>query len=116
MSVTFPAVDKGDQALGGFQYSASSVAFGSTTDSQRHRAQRRVLTTMSYSATPDSGMQRWMRRAGALTLAGAGTCVVTATAAASDDYNEATAGYTVTVQAGRRAGAEPRRRLAVTIL
>ena len=36
---------------------------------------------------------------GALTLLGAGDCEITATAAGSDDYNEATVGYTVTVQA-----------------
>ena len=35
----------------------------------------------------------------ALTLEGAGDCEITATAAGSDDYNEATVGYTVTVQA-----------------
>ena len=38
---------------------------------------------------------------GALTLAGVGECVITATAASSDDYNQGTATYTVTVR--RRA-------------
>ena len=41
---------------------------------------------------------RWIRRARSRLL-GAGDCEITATAAGSDDYNEATVGYTVTVQA-----------------
>ena len=94
-SVTFPAVDKGDQALSGFQYSASSVLFGSTIPSVT--APTGVLTTLSYSATP-AEVCTVDPSSGALTLVDAGTCEITATAAGSDDYNEATASYTVTVQ------------------
>ena len=78
-------MDKGDQALTGFQYRA----YGSATG---------VLTTLSYLATPDSECTV-DPTSGALTLLGAGDCEITATAAGSDDYNEATVGYTVTVQA-----------------
>ena len=96
-TITFPAVDKGDQALSGFQYSASSVTFGSTTIPSV-TAPTGVRTTLSYSATPAEvcGVNP---SSGALTLVGAGTCEITATAAASVGYNEATASFTVTVQA-----------------
>ena len=95
VDIAFPAVDKGDQTLTGFQYSASSVTFGSAAPTVT--APSGVLTTLSYTATPatvctvDAGT-------GALTLVGAGSCVVTATAASTDDYNEATAAFTVTIQ------------------
>ena len=96
VSITFPAVDKGDQTLTGFQYSASSVAFGSAAPTVT--APGGVVTTLSYSATP-STVCTVNASSGALTLAGLGDCVITATAAGTDDYNEATATFTVTVQA-----------------
>ena len=96
-TIIFPAVDKGDQALTGFQYSPSSVTYGSGTV-PAVTAPTGVLTTLSYLATPDS-MCTVDPTSGALTLLGAGDCEITATAAGSDDYNEATVGYTVTVQA-----------------
>ena len=37
-TIIFPAVDKGGQALTGFQYSPSSVTYGSGTVPERHRA------------------------------------------------------------------------------
>ena len=96
-TIIFPAVDKGDQALTGFQYSPSSVTYGSGTV-PAVTAPTGVLTTLSYLVTPDS-VCTVDPTSGALTLAGAGDCEITATAAGSDDYNEATVGYTVTVQA-----------------
>ena len=93
--ITFPAVTKGDQTLTGFQYSASSVAFGSAAPTVT--APGGVETTLSYSATPASVCS--VDASGALTLEGAGECVITATAAGTDDYNEATADFTLTVQA-----------------
>ena len=93
--ITFPAVAKGDQTLTGFQYSASSVAFGSAAPTVT--APGGVETTLSYSATPASVCS--VDASGALTLEGAGECVITATAAGTDDYNEATADFTLTVQA-----------------
>ena len=96
-TIIFPAVDKGDQALTGFQYSPSSVTYGSGTVPSV-TAPTGVLTTLSYLATPDSECTV-DPTSGALTLLGAGDCEITATAAGSDDYNEATVGYTVTVQA-----------------
>ena len=57
-----------------------------------------VQTTLSYSATP-SDVCTADASTGALTLVGVGECVITATAAGAADYNEATAAFTVTVQA-----------------
>ena len=96
MSITFPAVNKGDQALSGFQYSASSVTFGSNTI-PTVTAPTGVLTTISYSATPAS-VCTVDPSSGALTLVGAGICQITATAAGSAHYNEASDTFTVTVQ------------------
>ena len=94
VSITFPAVAKGDQALSGFGYSAPSVTFGSAAPTVT--ATGGVETTLSYSATP-STVCAVDPSSGALTLVGVGNCVITATAAGTDDYNEATATYTVTV-------------------
>ena len=96
-TIIFPAVDKGDQALVGFVYSPSSVTYGSGTV-PAVTAPTGVLTTLSYLATP-ADVCTVDPTSGALTLVGAGDCEITATAAGSDDYNEATVGYTVTVQA-----------------
>ena len=96
VSITFPAVAKGDQTLTGFQYSASSVAFGSAAPTVT--APGGVETTLSYSATPSTACTV-NSSSGVLTLAGVGNCVITATAAGTDDYNEATATFTVAVRA-----------------
>ena len=93
--ITFPAVDKGDQALSGFEYSASSVTYGSAAPTVT--APTGVLTTLGYTATPAS-VCTVDPSSGALTLVGAGICVITATAAGSDRYNSAIASFTVTVQ------------------
>ena len=94
--ITFPAVAKGDQTLTGFQYSASSVAFGSAAPTVT--APGGVETTVSYLATPLT-VCTVESTSGALTLEGVGSCVITATAAGTDHYNEATATFTVAVQA-----------------
>ena len=96
VSITFPAVGKGDQTLSGFQYSASSVTFGSTAPTVT--APTGAQTTLSYSAAP-STVCTVNDSTGALTLVGAGACTISAKAEGTDDYNEATATFTVTVQA-----------------
>ncbi len=96
VSIAFPAVARGDQTLTGFQYSASSVTFGSAAPTVT--APTGVQTTVSYAATP-STVCSVDSSTGALTLVGAGECVVTATAASTANYNEASVTYTVTVQA-----------------
>ena len=94
--IVFPAVGKGDQTLSGFQYSASSVAFGSTAPTVT--APGGAQTTLEYSATP-STVCTVNATTGALTIVGIGSCEITATAASTATYNEATATFTVTVQA-----------------
>ena len=96
VDIAFPAVSKGDQTLAGLQYSAESVTFGSAAPTVT--APTGALTTLSYSATPAT-VCTVDTASGALTLVGPGSCAITATAAGTDDYNEATATFTVTVQA-----------------
>ena len=96
VDIEFPAVAKGDQTLAGFSYSSASVAFGNTAPTVT--APTGAQTTLSYS-TGDSDVCTVGAADGALTLVGAGSCVVTATAEGTDDYNEATATFTVTVTA-----------------
>ena len=96
VSITFPAVAKGDQTLTGFAYSPATVTYGDTAPAVT--APGGVQTTLSYSATPAT-VCTVDTSTGALTLAGVGDCNITATAAGTADYNEATAAFTVTVQA-----------------
>ena len=96
VDITFPAVAKGDQTLSGFQYSAASVEYGAAAPTVTEPTGER--TTLSYSATPATVCTA-AAATGVLTLVGAGDCVVTVTAAGSDDYNEASDTFTVTVQA-----------------
>ena len=96
VDITFPAVAKGDQTLTGFAYSPASVTYGDTAPALT--APGGVQTTLSYSATPAT-VCTVDASTGALTLAGVGECAITATAASSADYNEATAAFTVTMQA-----------------
>ena len=96
VSIAFPAVDKGDQTLSGFSYSASSATFGSAAPTVT--APSGVQTTLSYSATP-STVCSVDSSTGALTLVSVGSCEITATAASDSNYNEAEATFTVTVQA-----------------
>ena len=96
VGITFPLVAKGDQTLSGFSYSVSSVGFGSAAPTVT--APSGAVTTVGYTATPTT-VCTVNATTGALTIVGVGDCQITATAAASDDYNEATATYTVTVAA-----------------
>ena len=95
-SITFPAVAKGDQTLTGFAYSSATVTYGDTAPAVT--APGGVRTTLAYSATPAT-VCTVDASTGALTLVGVGDCNITATAAGTADYNEATAAFTVTVQA-----------------
>ena len=96
VDIAFPAVDKGDQTLAGFQYSTASVEYGAAAPTVTEPTGER--TTLSYSASPDT-VCTVVAATGALVLVGAGDCVVTVTAAGTDDYNEASDTFTVTVQA-----------------
>ena len=95
VSIAFPTVDKGDQTLTGFAYSTDTVTFGDTAPTVI--APSGAQTALAYTATPSS-VCTVAPGTGALTLAGVGACVVTVTAASNDNYNQATASFTVTVQ------------------
>ena len=97
VDIAFPMVAKGDQALSGFQYSASSVTFGDTAPAVTMPSG--AQGALSYSATP-STVCTVGRSSGALTIVGAGDCEVTVTAAVTADYEVATAMFTVAVAKG----------------
>ena len=104
VDIDFPAVAKGDQTLSGFEYSASTVTFGDAAPTVT--APTGAETELSYT-TNDAAVCTVDASTGALTLNGAGSCVVTATAAGTDDWNAATATYTVTVQPGALSDGSP---------
>ena len=88
-------VQKGEQTLMGFGYRPATVMFGSAAPTLI--APTGARTTVSYSATP-AAVCTVDTTSGALTLVGAGTCTITATAEPDAYYNEATADFDVTVQ------------------
>ena len=96
MPIAFPTVAKGDRTLTGFTYSPASVTFGDTAPTVT--APTGAQTTLRYAAVP-STVCTVDSTTGVLTLVGAGSCEITARAASNDDYNEATATFTVTVVA-----------------
>ena len=94
VAVTFPAVDKGTQTLTGFAYSPSVVTFGGAapvlvkpTGSQGDLS----YTSDTLSVCTVEGLT------GQLTIVGSGICTIKVSAAATDNYEEATAQTTVTV-------------------
>ena len=94
--ITFPMVAKGDQKLTDFSYTPATVMFGDAAPTLT--APTGAVTTVSYAATP-AEVCTVNATSGALTLVGMGDCVVTATAEATANYNDAAAEFTVTVQA-----------------
>ena len=94
VSITFPAVAKGDQTLTGFAYSASQITEGDAAPTVT--APSGAQTTLEYSAEPtsvctvDSGT-------GALTIVGTGACTISAKAPANVNYNETTDTFELTV-------------------
>ncbi len=99
VDITFPAVAKGEQDLSGFAYSASTVTLGASAPTVT--APSGAETVVSYSVPASaSGVCSVAASTGVLTLVGVGSCPVTASAAASADWNAAaSAPYTVTVEA-----------------
>ena len=95
VDIVFPMVTKGDQTLSGFKYSAETVTYGDTAPSLT--VPGGAEGALSYTATP-SMVCSVNATTGALTIAGVGECVITATAAATTNYKEATAAFTVTVE------------------
>ena len=99
VTLSFGAVTKGDQVLNGFRYSAATVVFDQTVPALA--APTGAVTGLSYRARP-VGVCNADATTGALTLVGLGTCVITVTAAESDNYNEASETFTLTVLAAGR--------------
>ena len=95
VAIAFPAVEKGDQALAGFQYDATSVKYGGAAPAVT--GPTGAKGALSYSARPDT-VSTVNAGTGALTIIGVGRCEVTVTAAGTADYNEATDTFTVEVQ------------------
>ena len=73
--------------LSGFKYSAETVTFGSAAPTLT--APMGAEGALSYAATP-TGVCTVDETSGALTIVAVGECVVTATAASTANYNEAT--------------------------
>ena len=88
VSIRFPAVTKGVQTLAGFGYSFDTVTFREATLPVTPPPGAR--TTVSYAATPFNVCEVHPST-GDLKLLAVGTCVVTATAVGTDNYNESSA-------------------------
>ena len=95
VDITFPLVAKGDQTLTGFAYSASSITFGDTAPTVT--APTGAQTALTYAASPATVCTVDSAN-GELTVLDAGDCEITATAAATTDYNAATVTFTISVQ------------------
>ena len=87
VNLTFPAVAKGDQAFSRFVYNATPVTFG--LPPPRLLVPTGPKTAVSYSASP-STVCTVDSSTGELTIVSVGDCVVTATAAGTANYNQAT--------------------------
>ena len=94
VAITFPSVDKGTQTLTGFAYNPSVVTFGGAAPVliEPTGAQGDLSYTSDTPSvcTADTST-------GELTIVGAGICTIKVSAAATDNYEEATAQAGVTV-------------------
>ena len=96
VSLTFPAVSKGEQDLSGFGYAPPRLTFGDSAPSLTAPADPKGAVTY---ATTSTGVCSVNAGTGALVIVGAGTCVVTVAAAGDADYEAASEAFTVTVAA-----------------
>ena len=96
--LTFPAVDRGTQTLTGFIYSAATAMVGQTAPTVTAPTGAVAGSTLSYSSS-DPAICTVDSDNGALSLVTAGACTITVTAAQTANYNEATASFTITVDA-----------------
>ena len=99
VSIKFPKVDKGEQTLSGFSYSASSLKLGATAPMVRPPAGAAARVPLVYATTPASASVCSVNSGtGELTILKVGQCVITATAAGNVNYDGGTISFTVTVQ------------------
>ena len=99
VSIPFPEVAKAEQPLTDFAYSPATVTFGD--DAPTFAAPTGAQGTLSYAAAP-AEVCTVNATSGALTLDGAGDCIVTATAEETANYIQTTADFTVTVAKGEQ--------------
>ena len=93
--VTFPPISKGHQSLTGFAYDPSSIAFGDPAPALMAPIGAPGAAISYISNSPSvCGVDA---STGALTIIGAGTCTITATASSTDDYDGAKVQTTVIV-------------------
>ena len=99
VSIKFPKVDKGEQTLSGFSYSASSLKLGATAPMVRPPAGAAARVPLVYATTLASASVCSVNSGtGELTILKVGQCVITATAAGNVNYDGGTISVTVTVQ------------------
>ena len=94
VTINFPAVARGIQSLTGFAYNPAAVTFGGAAPVLI--APTGAQGGLSYTSDTPSVCEAEASN-GELTISGAGTCTITATAAATDNYEQATAQASVTV-------------------
>ena len=99
--VVFPEVAKGYQSLDDFAYNPSSIVFGEPAPALV--APAGAQGSLSY-ASDTLSVCTVQASTGALTIIRDGTCTITLTAAATDDYEGTTAQATVTVHPPRTLG------------
>ena len=99
--VVFPEVAKGHQSLDDFAYNPSSIVFGEPAPALV--APLGAQGSLSYASDTQS-VCTVQTSTGALTIVKDGACTIALTAAATDDYEEATAQATVTVHPPRTLG------------
>ena len=98
VAITFPTVAMGSQTLTDFAYNPATVALNAPTPpAVMPPSGAQTGSTLSYTSG-DTDVCTVDSNTGALTLVGAGTCVITVTASATANYNEASATFTITVE------------------
>ena len=99
VTITFPMVARGSQVLDGFDYTPATVALNAPTlPTVTPPSGAQTGSTLSY-ASSNEAICTVVDTTGALTLVAEGACVITVTASATPNYNEATADFTITVAA-----------------
>ena len=101
-SVTFElTVDQASQTLTGFAYSPATVTFGGTAPTLT--APSGAQGTLSY-ASSDTSVCSVDEDTGVLGIEGAGSCTITAAAAATDDYTSGVVSFNLTVDQATLTG------------
>ena len=103
VEIGFPEVGIGSQTLSGFTYTPDTVALNATPPAVTPPSGAQTDSTLSYTSG-DETVCTVDSATGALTLVATGDCVITVTASATTNYNEATDTFTITVSPPPTAG------------